>query len=123
MAKQTITYDPQVLNLVLYAGDGVNFSLTITDTLGAPVNLSGTMIAQIRPDRGEVNLPDAEFDVDLTDAIEGIAVLSLTGDQTQALADDVDIYEGVWDLEWTPASDEPRTLCQGTVRCLPDVSH
>lgn len=121
MAKQTITYDPQILNLVLYAGDGTNFSLTVTDAAGAPVDLTGTMLAQIRVDRESPDPPSAVFDIDLTRHAEGIAVLKLTGDQTQALAI-VEKFDGVWDLEWTPAGEEPMTLCQGTVGCLPDVS-
>lgn len=119
MAKQTITYDPQVLDLILYAGDGASFRLVVTQVGGAPVDLTGTMLAQVRPTRESVDTPDAIFDVDLTEAVDGIAVLSLTGDQTQALGK----YTGVWDLEWTPTGQEPVTLCQGKLECLPDVSH
>lgn len=118
MAKQTISYEPQVLDLILYAGDGSNFRLVITDTLGHPVNLSGAMIAQIRSTRDEIDPPDATFNIDLTNAEGGIAVLTLTGDQTTLLGK----YRGVWDLEWTATGEEPVTICQGKVECLLDVS-
>lgn len=118
MAKQTITYDPQILDLILYAGDGANFRLVVTDAEGAPVNLTGTMLAQVRLTRDSADPPSAVFNVDLTEAVDGIATLTLTGDQTQ----DLGKYTGVWDLEWTATDQEPVTLCQGKVECLPDVS-
>ena len=123
MAKaKTITYDPQVLDLVLYAGDGTNFRLVVTDSANAPVPLTGAMIAQIRVDRSSPDPPLTSFNIDLDQAAEGIATLTLTGEQTQDLADGQK-FAGVWDLEWTPLDEEPVTLCQGKVECNPDVSH
>jgi hypothetical protein len=122
MAKQTITYDPQVLDLILYAGDGTKFRLVVTDSVGSPVNLTGAMLAQIRVARDSQDPPSAVFSIDLSQAVEGIATLTLTGDQTQQLADS-EKYVGVWDLEWEPEDEEPVTLCQGKVECNPDVSH
>lgn len=112
---------PQVLDLVLYAGDGVNFRLTVTDKDEEVVSLAGTMEAKIRVKRTDSDPPSAEFAIDLTDAESGIALLSLTGEQTAALAPD-DKFKGVWDLQWTPTDQQPRTLCQGKVVCLNDVS-
>lgn len=122
MAKQKITYDPQTLDLVLYAGDGTSFSLTLTDSFGVPINLTGTMIAQIRTERESADPPKAEFTINLTDAALGIAVLELTGADTHGLLTP-EKFEGVWDVQWTPSGGEPLTLCQGTVECYPDVSH
>jgi hypothetical protein len=119
VAKQSITYDPQVLDLTLYAGDGANFRLVVTNGTGAPVNLTGSMLAQVRLTRDAPDPPDAIFSVDLSGAAEGIAVLELTGEQTQQL----DKYSGVWDLQWTATGEEPVTICQGKLECLPDVSH
>ena len=125
-----IDLTPDVLDLVLYAGDGVRFRLVITDSAEAPVNITGTVKAQVRDKRGEVDLtPEGEFAVDLTDAATGIVVLSLTGAQTQDLYDNwialfptAKKFIGVWDVEWTPSGAEPRTLCQGKVECGPDVT-
>jgi hypothetical protein len=122
MANLSIALVPQVLDLTLYAGDGVNLRLRIKDLSGNPVNLTGIMRAQIRPDRDSVDTPDANFGVDLSDGAEGLVMLTLTGEVTQGLAP-TDPYKGVWDLEWTPAGDQPRTICQGSVECLQDVSH
>lgn len=122
MAKQTLSYVPQTLDLVLYAGDGTSFSLTVTDPDKVPINLTGEIIAQIRVERDSVDPPSAEFDVDLTDAALGIAVLELPGSATQALVVDDVKFVGVWDVQWTPDGGEPMTLCQGKVECMPDVS-
>ena len=121
MAKQKISYEPQVLDLILYAGDGSAFNLIVTDSLKVPVNLTGEMIAHIRKDRDTTD-QSAEFEVDLTDAVDGIALLRLTGDVTQGLITEDVNFIGVWDVQWTPSGDEPMTLCQGKVECIPDVS-
>lgn len=121
MAKQTIIYEPQVLDLVLYAGDGTNFRLVVTDSVGAPLDLTGTMLAQIRSKRDEPDPPDEVFDIDLSQHAEGIATLKLTGEQTQGLASTAK-YSGEWDLQWTAAGEEPVTLCQGKVDVNVDVS-
>lgn len=121
-----INVQPQELDLKLYAGDGFTFRLICTDSAGDPVDITGSVSAQIRRDRLTPDDPPLEsFAVVLTDAYIGIVVLSLTGDQTQALSDDDGVngkFVGVWDLEWDPATSEPRTLCQGTVECVADVT-
>ena len=122
MAKQTITYVPQILDLILYAGDGTRFSLTVTDSAKVPINLTGTIIAQIRVERDSIDPPSAEFEIDLTNAASGIVILELTGVKTQQLVVDDAKFTGVWDLQWTPTDEEPMTLCQGNVECMPDVS-
>lgn len=116
-----INLSPQVLDLVLYAGDGANFRLTIKNNLGEPIPLIGTMLAKIRAKRTDPDPAIAEFSIDLSESAEGIALLSLTGEQTQALAV-VKKFNGVWDVQWTPTENQPRTLCQGKVVCFSDVS-
>jgi len=123
MAKQSISYEPQVLDLNLYAGDGIKFRVIVTDIDNAPMDLTGTMIAQIRDTRESPDPPKATFTIDLTDSADGIAVLSLTGEETHSLIVGDEKFTGVWDLQWTASGVEPRTLCQGAVGCVPDVSH
>lgn len=119
-----IDLQPQVLDLILYSGDGFKVRLTCKDTADAPIDITGAVTAQIREDRlHPTDPPVVSFTVDLVDAYLGIVKLSLTGDQTQALTDSVSgTFTGVWDVEWDPAADEPRTLCQGSVECVADVS-
>jgi hypothetical protein len=125
MAGQ-INLQPQVLDLALYAGDGVKLRLICTNGSGAPIDITGAVKAQIRLDRTNADPPIAEFSATLTDAYQGIVVLSLTGAQTQELVEHPSgapgKFSGVWDVEWEPADAEPRTLCQGQVECVADVS-
>jgi hypothetical protein len=66
------------------------------------------------------------FDADLTEGDQGIIRLSLTGNDTQALMADPSTtkgkFSGVWDVQWTPTGEEARTLCQGKVECVADVT-
>jgi hypothetical protein len=126
MAKQKISYAPQVLDLILYAGDGNGIRMTIRDPANSVVNLTGTFIAQVRLTREAADPPDALFNIDSSQAAEGIILVYLTAEQTEALVSGLDPgekYLGVWDLEWTPTDAEPLTLCQGKVECYRDVSH
>jgi hypothetical protein len=118
-----INLQPQVLNLELYAGDGVEFRLVCTDVNGAPIDVNGTVIAQVKLERLD-STSLATFTVGLVDAYQGIVILSLTGAQTAALVADSPAgkFVGVWDIQWTPSGKQPRTLCQGTVECVTDVT-
>ena len=122
----SINVQPAALDLALYAGDGVTFRLICTDNANDPVNISGAIAAQVRVDRITDVAPIVEFAADLADAVDGIVSLSLTGVDTQALVDHPTskngIFLGVWDVEWTPTGLQPRTLCQGKVECVADVT-
>jgi hypothetical protein len=126
-----INIQPAQLDLKLYAGDGVEFRLICTDSGKDPVDVTGAVKAQIRLTRiveDPLNPapPIAEFGVSLVDAYQGVIVLSLTGEQTQELVETPDTppgkFVGVWDVSWTPANGQPRTLCQGNVECVADVT-
>jgi hypothetical protein len=110
----------------LYAGDGVEFKLVCKDGNGDPIDITGTVTAQIRLDRLTATDPIVEFATDMVDAYLGIVVLSLTEDQTRDLVMDPSAkagkFQGVWDIQWTPANTPSRTLCQGTVECVSDVT-
>lgn len=122
-----INLQPQILDLILYAGDGVSFRLICTDKAGDPVDVTGSVNAHIRLNRGKTEPVIVEFSAEMVDAYQGIVALSLTGDQTQQLIDHSSVnssgkFVGVWDVEWEPAGLEPRTLCQGKVECVADVT-
>ena len=125
MAKQ-INLVPDILDLILYAGDGVEFRVLCTNGTGAPVDISGAVNAQIRLERLTPDPPVVSFAVNLVDAYIGKITLSLTGEQTKELLDDPSSkngkFVGVWDLQWTPSGSEPRTMCQGKVECYSDVT-
>ncbi|MET0786560.1 MAG: hypothetical protein ABWY25_07640 [Paenisporosarcina sp.] len=121
-----ITLQPQVLDLALYAGDGAEFRLICTDSADVRVPITGTVMAQVRVDRTAAEDPVVEFASDLTDAAEGIILLSLTGAQTQQMmahpSTVKEKFSGVWDVQWTPTGEEARTLCQGKIDCVADVT-
>lgn len=126
MANKTINVQPQILDLALYAGDGISFRLICTDGAGAPVDLTGTVTAQIRLHPITEDPPIVEFTSDLVDAYLGIVKLSLTGEQTRELSNHSSSkagkFVGVWDIQWEAFGLEPRTLCQGKVECVSDVT-
>ena len=122
-----INAQPPVLDLSLYAGDGINFRLIVKDESGAPIDITGEIEAQIRVNRTPENSLVEYFNADMIQASDGIIVLSLNGDQTQALMEDPSAqaknkFVGVWDVQWTSDSAQPRTLCQGKVECEADVT-
>lgn len=121
MTTQLIDLEPQVLDLILYAGDGVKIRLTVVDKDDVAINLTGAVKAQIRPTRESIDPASATFTVDLSDSVNGIVMLSLTSEQTQLLIG-TKKYKGVWDVQWTPAGEQAWTILQGKVECVPDVS-
>lgn len=122
--SNVINVQPKTLDLALYAGDGVDFDLICKDSNGSPINLSGTIEAQIRLDRSEGSTSLADFTADMDQAAFGTVGLSLLGEQTQDLITDENDgkFVGVWDVQWTPTGKQPRTLCQGKVECVADVT-
>jgi hypothetical protein len=121
-----IVVSPEILDLQLYAGDGLTFRMICQTKAGDPVDITGTVNAQIRLARLTPDPPITAFSVNLVDAWQGILTFSLTGDQTQDLIDSPasknGLFAGVWDAQWHPSNAEPYTLCQGKVECVADVT-
>jgi hypothetical protein len=117
-----INLQPQTLDLVLYAGDGVGLRFLCKDPTGAPIDVTGGVRAHIRADRSSEAPIIEQFAVSMVDAYLGLIVLKLTGEQTQNLAEPSGKFVGVWDLEWDASEDEPRTLVQGRLECVADVT-
>ena len=119
-----ISHQPMLLDLELYAGDGIAFKLICTDSENAPLPITGTVKSQIRVDRISDIEPIIEFASNLAESADGIIYLSLTGQQTQQLPINAKSgkFNGVWDVQWTPEGSEPSTLCQGKVLCVADVT-
>ena len=68
----SIDLKPQVLDLSLYAGDGVEFRLICTDNDGDPLNVSGNITAQIRVDRSETSSAIVDFDANLIEEVNQV---------------------------------------------------
>lgn len=116
---------PPVLDLALYAGDGISFKLVCTNDAQEPVNVTGDVQAQIRVNRADLDSV-ATFSADMVGADQGEIILSLTGDDTTGLMTGSGVvkgkFTGAWDVQWTATGGEPRTLCQGKVECISDVT-
>lgn len=117
MAKK-ISRVPESLDLALYAGDGVSIRLSLTNSAKDPIQVTGTMKAQIRSTH---SAPEASAEFTAVPE-DNAVVISLTGDQTQALVTGEDKFEGVWDIQWVPQDGEPVTLVRGKVTCDADVT-
>lgn len=120
-----LSTQPPVLDLALYAGDGISFKLVCTDDAQQPVNVTGDVQAQIRVNRADVDSV-AAFSADMVGADQGEIILALTGDDTSGLMVGPGVvkgkFTGAWDVQWTTTGGEPRTLCQGKVECIADVT-
>lgn len=124
MASSTISLLPETQDLSFYCGDGVQLQLVVSNGAGGPVNLTGTLKAEIRESRANPAVK-ATFATNITDAANGIAIISLTGVQTASLHGSptpIEKFSGVWDLQWTPQGSEPVTILQGKVESSLDVT-
>lgn len=127
MTTLQIDVQPQKVNLLLYAGDGTSVKFILTDGPTAePLPVTGTVMAQIRLDRLSPDPPIVSFAVDLSEAADGIVYCNISAAQTRSLVEDASAvngrFTGVWDVQWTPSTGLPRTLVQGKVECIIDVS-
>lgn len=129
VAVEEISLLPQKLDLKIYAGDGVRFRLVVTDSIGRPIPLTGELFAQIRVSRKDPTIL-ASFTTAITDEAQGEGLITLTGEETASLNgipatgpdDPVDVFTGVWDVQWSPSGDEPVTLYSGDVESRLDVT-
>jgi hypothetical protein len=121
MAKASkIDRTPEVLDLALYAGDGVTIRLALTDNQGNPVDIAGELKAQIRQTKAA---PDIEAEFTATpDGETGAILISLTGEETASLVTAGEDFRGVWDIQWIPLQGQPVTLTKGEVTCAADVT-
>lgn len=119
---------PPEVNISFYAGDGVSYKLVFktNEDPQNPLPINGTIEAQIRVTRDLTALAVTAFSANMSEADDGIVYISLTGEQTQDLIDHPSTkknkFKGVWDVEWTAPGSEPRTVIQGDVECLADVT-
>lgn len=95
---------------------------TVTDPDGAPVDLTGTVTAQVRDARADAAAVQT-FAIDLTSHATGVVYISLTGAQTAGLlVSPATSFDGFYDVQWSPAGGQPITLVQGEVTCTLDVT-
>jgi hypothetical protein len=92
--------------LTLTTGDTETLSVTLQDSAGAPINITGrTYSAQVRA-TADSSTVLATFSCSITNAAAGTFACTLTATQTAALTPG----GGVWDLAETNASTVTRLL-------------
>lgn len=127
-----LSYNPPVLDLVVYAGDDTSIPMTISSG-GEPVNIAGEHTSQIRLTRdGDVL---GNIIVEYTDLENGEARLLITSELSNTLVLDAEentdyfgnelitapMFQGVWD--WNYSVDTVnRTLVQGKITVIKDVT-
>jgi hypothetical protein len=128
----TLSYNPPVLDLVVYAGDDTSIPMTVTAG-GVGVNLTGEHQAQIRATRdGEllgsfsilyIDLPNGELELKLaSETTEALIVDAV--EKTEYFGNDLvtaPMFEGVWDWHYTVGT-VTRTLAQGKITVIKDVT-
>ena len=110
---------PPTLDLSLYAGDDVTLTLTVTDKFGNPVDLTGTLEAQIRKAHAQPVIQS--FEVNTVTPASGVCYLTLTNVQTEALG--LDGGRHTWDLQLTDDNDLISSVCKGQVSTTLDITH
>jgi hypothetical protein len=107
--------EPGTLNLRIVCGDSFTKTITVQESDGTAIDLTGiTGRAEIR-DRYGGSLLET-FTVVIATPTNGQVAFSLTATQTRTLAD------GVWDIELDGGISNRHTILQGTVSVLPDVT-
>jgi hypothetical protein len=115
----TLTVQPTVLDLKLYAGDGFTMRMIFVDKIsGDPWPADGEWLAQVRASPPDTDIL-TDFTVDTTDAATGIILLSLSGVQTATLAEN---GQATWDVQQIETGADPRTWYRGVVRTISDVT-
>lgn len=80
-------------DISIYKGDTYTHSLTVNNSSNVAIDLSGrNYIAQIKQSYA-ASTTEAAFDVDTTDAANGVIVLSLTSSQTANLKSGTYFYD------------------------------
>lgn len=107
--------EPARVDLKMVAGDSFSKEFRLREQDGTAIDLTGlTGRAQVRDRPGGELL--AEFTVGPLDAT-GVVTISLTTAQTRALPG-----KGVWDLELDGGATNTKTIVQGDVKVIPDIT-
>jgi hypothetical protein len=122
LAPQSVSLLPAELDLTIYAGDDLAMQFTFVDAASAPIDMSGTWSASIKPINAlETDPPLQTFTVDASNAATGVIVISLTGAETGGLPAPSDASLA-WDIQRTDPNGVVRTTHRGTISVVDDVT-
>ena len=125
----TVDVGPACVHLVrVRAGDQTTLTVTLlAGSAQTPWDLTGAVVsAQARAAPSDI-APALTADVTIIDASAGQVLLVWNGDDIHDLfadeAPDVDMWQGVWDMQVLPAGDPlPRTVVAGNFVAQRDVT-
>jgi len=112
-----LTNRPARVDLDLYAGDTVAVPVVVYQGEDR-VDLTGTNLGSVRVTPQEPVVEDLPIIIELTDAVEGEAVIYVDG--TGGFTDG---FTGFWDWELIQEDETTtRTICAGTITIAADVT-
>lgn len=109
---------PAVLDLALYAGDGIAFTVHIKDEDGVAVDVSAyTWVATWRPTRSSPDTDKITLSIDSSGAASGDLLVSIPATSSRVMTP-----SGDWDLQGTIGAGDPTTIVTGNVTIQQDVT-
>lgn len=109
---------PKYINIVIDQGTTFSKNFTVIDAAGSAIDLTGaTIIAQIR--RSHASSTYVDFTVNISDATNGIVVLSLLPAVTETLRPG----RWVYDIKVTKADNTVIRAFEGIATVTPQVSY
>lgn len=109
---------PSNQDLSIYEGDAVKFTVTVTDSNAAPINLTGyTAQAQLKTSFADASPID--FVCTLTTPTAGVVTIYMAPATTAGLTAG-GTY--IWDFQLTEPGGDVRTYLAGDVNVIPEVT-
>lgn len=117
--RTVLDYRPSPVDLLFERGDGEVAEFVMTKADDTVIDVSAyTWTAQFRARKGAADAVD--FDVDVSDAAEGIVRVNATAEILAAMLEIGD--RGVWDLQAQLSGSDPQTPLGGNVFIDLDVT-
>jgi hypothetical protein len=109
-----LTSLPVEVDISMYQGDDLTFTVTVTNPDSSPADLTGaTFLSQIRLTPQTPNPPLAIIATSVTTNVVSCHIAS---------ADSTKVTVAVWDLQMTSSAGMVTTLVGGSLTCAPQVS-
>lgn len=114
----------------MYKGDNKKYRVRVIDDAGDPQDITGGgLIFTVKEDPTDA-APTIQKDssvvgeIDITDPSGGIAFIYIVPEDTRDPGNNVDVIPGTYeyDIQYTNASGEIKTLCKGTLKIMQDVT-
>jgi hypothetical protein len=110
---------PSNYDLIIYEGDALRFTVTVKDSAGVPVDLTGyTAKAQLKTNFADASPVDFDCTI-TTPETDGVVSVYLSPATTAALTAGSSY---IWDFQLTSPDSDVRTYLAGDVTVVPEVT-